>query len=438
LVVGARNGRSTPHQAGPELGSLPPARPDDHDPLTGLHNRHRFDRELDAHLHQATERGFEPSALLLIDVDGFRFVNDSRGHRAGDQLLREIGARLRSVARATDLLARIGGDEFALLLRDTHRDDALAVAQRLIEAVRDDSRVGTGVSIGIAVFDGTAEGVDGHELLIAADIALFEAKEAGRGQAVVSTGKRGQSLAWIEEIRAALDQGRLIVYVQPIIDLRTERTVRDELLLRMLDSDDNVIPPGSFLPTAERFGLIEDIDRFVLSQAVALAGRARPMAINLSGRSLSSAGLLADIMGAIDGGLDPSWLNFEITETAAVTNMVEAQAFATSLSAMGCSVGLDDFGTGFSSFTYLKYLPVDYLKIDVQFVRDLSTSSFDQTLVKAIVDIARALEIKTVAEGVEDAEALSIVQEMGVDYAQGFYLSRPYRMPSAQADSRRA
>jgi diguanylate cyclase (GGDEF)-like protein len=404
----------------------------DHDALTGLYNRRRFDTELASHLQESRSRAPEPSALLLIDVDGFRFVNDSRGHRAGDHLLREISALLHTEARDTDLLARIGGDEFALLLRRTSQEDARRAAERLTATIRPDSVTGAGVSIGIATFDGIDESLDADELLIAADIALFEAKESGRGQAVVFAGQPSQSLNWVERIREAIDSGRLLLYAQPIVDLKLGTIVRDELLIRMLDAEGNVITPAEFLPTAERFGLIEEIDRLVLAKAVDLAGRSRPMSINLSGHSLSSGALLDDARAAIDSGLDPNWLSFEITETAAVTNFEHAREFACSLTDLGFTLGLDDFGTGFSSFTYLKHLPIDYVKIDVEFVRDVRWSPFDQRLLQAIVEISHTLAIKTIAEGIEDADSLAIVQGLGVDQAQGFHLGRPYVIPGAQ------
>ena len=407
----------------------------DADPLTGLYNRWRFDELLAAYLASDRPASLRPNALLLIDIDAFRFVNDSLGHQAGDQLLREIAARLRQEARGSDLLARIGGDEFALLVSEASREEALAVANRLIDTIRSDTSVTTGVSIGIAMFDQSARDLNGRELLIAADIALFEAKEAGRGQAVVYTGKRSESLTWIERIREAIDDRRLIVYAQPIVDLEQGKTDRDELLVRMLDSDGNVIAPGQFLPTAERFGLIEKIDRLVLAKAVELAGRSRPIAVNLSGPSLSSSHLLLDdVRTAIANGVDASRLNFEITETAAVANLEQAESLARSLRDLGCGLGLDDFGTGFSSFSYLKHLPVSHVKIDIEFVRDVGWSAFDQRVVAAIVDIAQTLGIETVAEGVEDAQSLAILQGLGVGYAQGFYLSRPYVVPSPRLD----
>jgi diguanylate cyclase (GGDEF)-like protein len=397
----------------------------EHDPLTGLYNRAHFDRLLRAHLAQARSAGARSNALLLVDVDGFRFVNDSLGHQAGDRLLRAIAERLRAEARESDLLARIGGDEFALLVREASREQALGVAHRLIESIRA-GELHTGVSIGIAVFDGSAPDLEAQDLLIAADIAMFEAKEAGRGQAVVYTGKQGESLTWVERIREAIDQERLIVYAQPIMDMKLGKIDRDELLVRMLDTEGNVIPPGSFLPTAERFGLIEEIDRLVLGKAIELAGRSRPLAINLSGPSLSRGRLIEDVAAALRGGVDPTWLSFEITETAAVANLDQAKEFARTLTGFGCGLGLDDFGTGFSSFSYLKHLPVAYVKIDIEFIRDVGRNAFDQRVVGAIVDICRTLEIETVAEGVEDANALAILEGLGVDFAQGFYVSRPY------------
>ncbi len=396
----------------------------DHDGLTGLFNRRRFDEEVAGQLLQA-ERHRRPGALLLIDIDAFRFVNDSFGHEAGDRLLREVSAVLGEEARDTDVLARIGGDEFALLLRETEKEGALVTANRVIAAVKASSHPTVGTSIGIATFDGSGE-LTADDLLIAADIALYEAKEAGRGQAIVYTGERSHNLTWVERIREAIEDQRLIVYAQPIVDLKSRTVARDELLVRMLDPGGDVIPPAAFLPTAERFGLVAEVDRLVLSKAIELAGRSRPISVNISGRSLSDARLIEDVRKAISDGLNPSWLGFEITETAAVANMGEAQRFARAVTELGCSLGLDDFGTGFSSFAYLKHLPVQYLKIDIEFIRELRWNHIDQRLVQAMVDIAGAFGHETVAEGVEDSDTLALVQGLGVDYAQGFYIGRPF------------
>ena len=396
----------------------------DHDSLTGHFNRRRFDQEVAGQLVQA-ERHRRPGALLLIDVDAFRFVNDSLGHEAGDRLLREVSAILGEEARDTDVLARLGGDEFALLLREVDEEGALVAANRVIAGVKARSKPTVGASVGIATFDGSGE-LTADDLLIAADIALYEAKEAGRGQAVVYTGERHRNLTWVERIREALVDERLVVYAQPIVDLKSRQVARDELLVRMLGPDGDVIPPNAFLPTAERFGLVTEVDRLVLSKAIELAGRSRPISVNVSGRSLSDERLIDDVREAIGGGLNPAWLGFEITETAAVANMAEAERFARTVTELGCSLGLDDFGTGFSSFSYLKHLPVQYLKIDIEFIRELRTSRVDQKLVQAMVDIAAAFEQETVAEGVEDSDTLALVQGLGIDYAQGFYIGRPF------------
>ncbi len=396
----------------------------DHDSLTGHFNRRRFDQEVAGQLVQAA-RHRRPGALLLIDVDAFRFVNDSLGHEAGDRLLREVSAILGEEARDTDVLARLGGDEFALLLREVDEEGALVAANRVIAGVKARSDPTVGASVGIATFDGSGE-LTADDLLIAADIALYEAKEAGRGQAVVYTGERHRNLTWVERIREALADERLIVYAQPIVDLKSRQVARDELLVRMLDPDGDVIPPNAFLPTAERFGLVTEVDRLVLSKAIELAGRSRPISVNVSGRSLSDERLIDDVREAIGSGLNPAWLGFEITETAAVANMAEAERFARTVTELGCSLGLDDFGTGFSSFSYLKHLPVQYLKIDIEFIRELRASRVDQKLVQAMVDIASAFEQETVAEGVEDSDTLALVQGLGIDYAQGFYIGRPF------------
>jgi diguanylate cyclase (GGDEF)-like protein len=396
----------------------------DRDSLTGLFNRRRFEEEIAEQLTQA-KRHCRAGALLLIDIDAFRFVNDSFGHQQGDALLRQISAILGDGARETDVLARLDGDEFALLLREVDEESALVAGGRVIEAIKDRSQPTVGASIGIATFDGSAE-LTSSDLLVSADIALYESKESGRGQAVLYTGKSGESLTWVQRIRSALAEDRFVVYAQPIVDLKTRQVARDELLVRMVDRDGEVIPPASFIPTAQRFGLIEEIDHRVLGKAIELAGRSRPIAVNISGRSLSDPRLLAETAAAFEAGLNPNWLSFEITETAAVANMEDAQRFAESVAALGCSLGLDDFGTGFSSFSYLKHLPVQFLKIDMEFIRDLRSSRVDQRLVGAMVEIAAALDMDTVAAGVEDAETLALVQGLGIDFAQGYHIGRPF------------
>ena len=367
----------------------------------------------------------EPGALLLLDIDSFSLVNDSLGHEAGDRLLETVATLLREEARAEDLPARICADEFALLLQRANPEQARAAAERLIALVRERGTPAVGASVGIATFGGRGEEITAEGLMIAADIALCEAKEEGGGRAVDSTTGPNRKLTWADRISEALAQQRIVVYAQPIVDLRSGCVAREELLVRMLDEHDDVIPPSSFLPTAERLGLIVDIDRMVLAKAIDLAGRSRPIAVNVSGSSLCEPALIEDVRVAIADGLNPAWLDFEITETAAITNMDAARHFAETVTAMGCGLGLDDFGTGFSSFSYLKELPVQHLKIDIEFIRELPRSPTDQKLVQALVQFAKAFGQETVAEGIEDAETLSMVRAFEIDYAQGFHIGEP-------------
>jgi len=367
----------------------------------------------------------QPGALLLLDIDSFHLVNDSLGHEAGDQLLDAVATTLRDEARAEDIPARICADEFALLLNRATPAQAMGAAERLIGLVRERGTPSVGASVGIACFGGTGEEVSAEGLMIAADIALCEAKEDGGGRAVDSASGPNRKLTWADHIREAIDQRRIVVYAQPIFDLRSHCIAREELLVRMLDENDDVIPPSSFLPTAERLGLIAEIDRLVLAKAVELAGRSRPIAVNVSGASLGETALIEDVRQAIADGLNPAWLDFEITETAAISNMDAARDFAQAVTGMGCGLGLDDFGTGFSSFSYLKELPVQHLKLDIEFIRNLPTSPGDQKLVQAMVQFAKAFGQETVAEGIEDAETLTMVRAFEVDYAQGFHIGKP-------------
>jgi len=390
----------------------------------GLCDRDQFVEEVEERILDPLHRE-QPGALLLLDIDGFHVVNDSLGHEAGDRLREAVGETLRREARADDLPARICADEFGLLLRRATPEQAMAAAERLIALVRERGKPAVGASAGIASFGGTGEAVTAEGLMIAADIALCEAKEKGGGRAVNCVDGPNGKLTWPERIRDAIDRRKIVVYAQPILDLRSHQVAREELLVRMLDDNGDVIPPSSFLPIAERFGLIAEIDRLVLSKAIELAGRSRPIAVNISGGSLSDPGLVADVREAIAGGLNPGWLDFEITETAAISNMARAKEFAEAVTAMGCGLGLDDFGTGFSSFSYLKELPVQHLKIDLEFIRDLRTSPVDRRLVHAMAEFARAFGQETVAEGVEDAETLTLVRGCGIDYAQGFHIGKP-------------
>ena len=240
------------------------------------------------------------------------------------------------------------------------------------------------------------------------------------------SGQGRARLAWVGRVREAIDEQRLVLYSQPIVQFSTGLPVAEELLVRMLDENGELIAPAAFLPTAERFGLIRDIDRWVVARAVELAAAGRQVSVNLSGRSLTDHELIRTVdERLVAAGADPAKLVFEITETAATAEMHDVRAFAERVEALGCGLALDDFGTGFGSFTYLKHLPVTHLKIDIEFVRDLAHLALDRKLVQSIVTIARGFGMKTVAEGVEDAETAALLRDYGVDYGQGYHLGAP-------------
>jgi diguanylate cyclase (GGDEF)-like protein/PAS domain S-box-containing protein len=392
------------------------------DALTGLLNRRSFEHVLANRL--ATGRR---GALLLLDLDHFKFINDSFGHAAGDDLIRAVATVLREQTRGNDLLARLGGDEFAILLPDAGQELADTIAGRLLAGIESERPTGLriGASIGIATFE-SGQAAEASDLLVAADIALYEAKSAGRGRVAVYRGRPGSSLTWVQRIRSALDEGRMVLYAQPIVDLATSQHVGDELLVRMLDEHGAIVPPSSFLPTAETFGLIGEIDRWVVARGVQIAAQGRRVHLNLSGNSVGNAEMLATLeAGLRDTGARPSDVVLEVTETLAVANMAEARAFTQRVRELGCALALDDFGTGFGAFTYLKNLPADYLKIDVSFVREMVSSEADRGVVDAIVGIASRFGLRTIAEGVEDEPTRLLLAKARVDLAQGYVIGAP-------------
>lgn len=395
----------------------------DHDGLTGLCNRRHFVEQLTEQMSYAQRYG-RPGVLLMLDLDDFKLVNDSYGHPAGDRVLCDVGEILTARVRETDVVARIGGDEFAVLLRETSEAEGDHVAASLVAAIKGKPDPGVGASIGLASFDG-GDTRTPDELLIAADVALYEAKDDGGGRGVVYAGQTGQALLWVKRIRSAIEERRLTVYAQPIVDVTTRQVVREELLVRMLDPRGDLILPAMFLPTAERFGLIEEIDLIVLEQGIELVRQGRAVAINVSAHTLGDARYIPMLEAALTEGLTASHFNFELTETAAVANLADVQHFAARLRELGCSLSLDDFGTGFSPLVYLKQIHAQYLKIDTQFVRGIGSSPADEQVVRAIVSIARSFGQETVAEGVEDEATLTRVRKLGVDHAQGFHVGRP-------------
>ena len=394
----------------------------DHDPLTGIYNRRQLMDELDRVLRYAA-RYNHPGAVLTLDVDNFKVTNDSEGHGTGDIVLRRVAQLLLGRMRQTDIVGRIGGDEFAVILPEASEEDALAVATRLRELLHESPAGPVTVSIGIALFDASATPT-ADDLLVAADIAMYQIKAAGGDDAAVYNGRSAELMSRVKGLREALAEKRFVLHGQPIINLRTGAVACHELLVRMLSRDGAIIPPGDFLPIAERFSLVGEIDRWVIGQALILARR-QPVSVNLSAHSIGDSRILADVRGAILAGLDPSNLTIEITETAVMTDLNRALPFVSALNDLGCDYALDDFGTGFGSFAYLKHLPARYLKIDMEFVRGVNDDLTDREIVRSIVGIAHTLGKETIAEGVESAEVLQTLRELEVDYVQGFHLGRP-------------
>lgn len=412
------------------------------DPLTDLFNRRRFREELERWLAHAQRYKIQ-GALLFLDIDNFKYINDSLGHHEGDKFIIALANVLKERLRETDILARLGGDEFAIILPQTDRSQAIGIANQIRELIQrqtsgaEKHHVTITASIGIALFPN--DGDTAETLLTCADLAMYRAKEEGRNRVCIyTTDQKTQvelRLIWESRIHEALRQNRFALYLQPIIDLHQNCIVGHEVLLRMLDEKGKLILPSQFLGIAERFGLIHEIDRWVVCRSIRLVekleqnGKPTCLEVNLSGRSFMDTELLPLIKKELTAAnVDPVNLIFEITETSCIENIATAQKFIISLKNLGCRFALDDFGIGFSSFNYLKHLPVDYLKIDGSFIHNLSHDPLDQHIVRAMVGVARGLGKKTVAEFVEDEETVNLLREFGVNYAQGYHIGKPHIM----------
>ncbi len=413
-----------------------------HDALTGLINRGEFERRVTNTL-ATTRKDGSVHALCFMDLDQFKVINDTCGHFAGDELLRHLGKILGGIVRESDTLARLGGDEFGVLMEHCKLSQATRLADKILQTIHDYQFIWEGgayrigISIGlVAITETTGSFV---ELFKQADLACYHAKEQGRNRVHVYEAEntelvaRHKEMKWVGKINRAIDEDRFCLYAQPIVSLKNKSLRHYELLLRMRDEDDSTIPPGAFLPAAERYNIIEKVDAWVFKHACTLLAQhpefirnIDSVSINISGPSLSNVDFLRVIQDNLrDYGIPAEKICMEITETVAISNLSAATHFISTMKQAGCRFSLDDFGSGLSSFAYLKNLQVDFLKIDGMFVKDIVDDPIDHAMVKSINDIAQVMELKTIAEFVENRDIMNLLLEIGVDFCQGYYLGEP-------------
>src|SRR5580693_4092057 len=414
-----------------------------HDALTGLVNRREFERRLEEAI-ESGHRGDGQHVLCYLDLDRFKIVNDSSGHLAGDSMLREVAKLLRDAVRDSDTVGRLGGDEFGMLLMGCPLDKARQIADDVCRAVGDyrfvwkDKIFNIGVSIGLVEISRESGAIE--ELLAAADTACYVAKRQGSGRVVVYSA-RDEALArhtgeiqWLQRLQGALKENRFHLYQQVIVPAHgDDGGPALEVLLRLQDEAGHELPPAEFMRAAERYRLMGLVDRWVVEATFAALGRGaipvpahRSVAINVSGQTLGDAQFLEFVVECLDStGVAPGQVCFEITESAVIANLDHARRFVGVLHGMGCQFALDDFGSGVGSFSNLKNLPLDYLKIDGSFMRNLARDSVNQAMVTAMIKLARTLNFKVIAEQVEDSAAVDAARRMGVDFLQGYAIGRP-------------
>lgn len=416
-----------------------------HDLLTGLYNRRKFEEYLGDILDTIGDESRQHS-LLYLDLDNFKIVNDSCGHVAGDELLKQLPALFNEVLRTGDIVARLGGDEFGIILENCSLSKAANIADKIRQTIKDyrfvwdDRSFEIGVSIGVIGVD--ANNAEISQILSAADMACYAAKDSGRNRVHIyeasdkAMAERYGQMHWTAKISKALEEDRFQLYQQPIVSVINNSRDHVEILLRMIDEDNHIVSPGAFMPAAERYGLMPAIDRWVIhkifkyigdrSTSDPIRGTDREFAVNLSGDSINDDTLLDYILEEKETHNVPlKNICFEITETVAISNLSKATVFINKLKTHGCKFALDDFGSGLSSFAYLKNLPVNYLKIDGGFVKDICNDVIDRAMVESIQQVGKVMQLDTIAEHVEDELTLLVLKEIGVDFVQGFYLGRP-------------
>ncbi|MDM3871447.1 EAL domain-containing protein [Porticoccus sp. W117] len=418
-----------------------------HDPLTQLANRRQLMADL-AQLIERTQNSLDTHTLLYIDLYNFSVINDTCGHNAGDELLRQFARLLSRLSDKEDTVARLGNDEFALLLANRTVDECRELADQLLWQIKTFSfpwgerRLKVGASIGAKVIDSNTNSA--IDVLVEAGSACTAAREAGRNRIhfhyLAKDVTRRQSVAeWIPRITEALEEDRFVLYVQPIVPAgKVEPTARHyEVLVRMVDREGKLVPPGEFIPVAEHYGIIDELDRWTFERTISYLQRqlenhkdyTRRFSVNLSGSTIGDEDFREYVLRRFrETGVDPRHIQFEITETAAVRNFDRAMEFIRALKAQGCYFSLDDFGSGLSSFAYLKQLPVDFLKIDGSFIHNMEFNDVDYSMISTINHLGHIMGIRTVAECVENDNQLAMLREIGIDYVQGYALSQPKPM----------
>jgi len=426
-----------------------------HDSLTGLINRREFELRVERAIQQAQTQS-SAHVLLYLDLDQFKLVNDTCGHTAGDELLQQLARLLHGSVRNRDTLSRLGGDEFGMLLDNCPLDKAIQIANTLLKAIEQfqfnwgDSAFTLGISIGVVPIDNST--ADIASAMSAADSACYIAKESGRNQVQVARlgdrrlQQRHGEMQWVSRLTRALEENQLALYYQPIVPCadRSNRGTFIELLLRLVDDDGTIVGPRIFLPAAEKYNLAPALDRWVVASAMQwLARNSGPgrlpvrVCINLSGQTIGSQEMLRFILNSMDEtAINPESILFEITETTAIANIAAATSFMLTLRGCGFRFALADFGSGLSSFSYLKKLPVDYLKIDGHFVRDILADPVDYAMVRSINELGQLLDKRTIAEYVETLEVADELRSIGIDFMQGHAFGKPEPLSRLALQSR--